>query len=197
MICHNKFRAGLEIPPCGTLDILFFSKSKFGLNIVDISTKFTQSQVVLRNKLKNSSCPDIHQVYEASSTNTNVQYDRHLKPKEVIREIRAEKVENIKNHLTSQSLVIKSLWKEAFPDMIKDWHATLDKLPKNVYNFVTRYLNNTLPTLKNMLLWNKATSNLCYSCSNVQTLQHIVSSCKVHLEQGRYTWRHNSVLKSC
>ena len=80
--------------------------------------------------------------------------------------------------------------------MIKDWHATLDKLPKNIYNFVTRYLNNTLPTLKNMLLWNKATSNLCYSCSNVQTLQHIVSSCKVHLEQGRYTWRHNSVLKN-
>ena len=196
MICHNKFRAWLEIPPCGTLDILFLSKSKFGLNIVDISTKFTQSQVVLRNKLKNSSCPDIRQVYEASSTNTNVQYDRYLKPKEVIREIRAEKVENIQNHLTSQSLVTKSLWKEAFPDMIKDWHATLDKLSKNIYNFVTRYLNNTLPTLKNMLLWNKATSNLCYSCSNVQTLQHIVSSCKVHLEQGRYTWRHNSVLKN-
>ena len=80
--------------------------------------------------------------------------------------------------------------------MIKDWHATLDKLPKNIYNFATRYLNNTLPTLKNMLLWNKATSNLCYSCLNVQSLQDIVSSCKVHLEQGRYTWRHNSVLKN-
>ena len=46
-----------------------------------------------------------------------------------------------------------------------------------------------------MLLWNKATSNLCHSCSNVQTFQHVVSSCKIHLEQGRYTWRHNSVLK--
>ena len=134
-------------------------------------------------------------MYVATSMNTNVQYDRYLKPKEVIREIRAEIVENIRNHLTSQSLFIKSLWKEAFPDMVKDWHATLDKLPKNIYNFVTRYLNNTPPTLKNMLLWNKATSNLCHSCSNVQTLQHVVSSCKIHLEQGRYTWRHNSVLK--
>ena len=106
------------------LYILFLSKSKFGLNIVDISTKFTQSPVALRNKLKNSSCPDIRQVYEASSTNTNVQYDRYLKPKEVIREIRAEKVETIKNHLTSQSLLTKSLWKEALHDMVKDWHAT-------------------------------------------------------------------------
>ena len=26
MLCHNKFRAWLEIPPCGTLDILFLSK---------------------------------------------------------------------------------------------------------------------------------------------------------------------------
>ena len=36
MMCHNKFRTWLEIPPCGTLDILSLAKSKFGLNIVDI-----------------------------------------------------------------------------------------------------------------------------------------------------------------
>ena len=76
MMCYNKFCVWLEIPPCGTLEILFLAKSKFGLNTVDISTKFTQSQVVLRNKLKNSSCPDIRQVYVATSTNINVQYDR-------------------------------------------------------------------------------------------------------------------------
>ena len=79
--------------------------------------------------------------------------------------------------------------------MVKDWHATIDKLPKNIYNFITRYLNNTLPTSKNMLFWNKTSSNLCNACSNVQTLQHVVSSCKTHLDEGRYTWRHNSILK--
>jgi hypothetical protein len=133
-------------------------------------------------------------VYKASSTNTYVQYDRFLKPKEVIQEILAEKVANITHNLTSQSLIIKSFWNEAFPDMVKDWHATIYKLPKNIYNFVTRYLNNTLPTLKNMILWNKTSSNLCKACSNVQTLQHVVSSCKTHLDEGRYT-RHNSILK--
>ena len=89
MMCHNKFRAWLEIPPCGTLDILLLAKSKFGLNVNDISAKLTQYEVVLRNKLKNSSSPDIRQVYKAS---TNVQYNRYLQPKEVIQEIRAEKV---------------------------------------------------------------------------------------------------------
>ncbi|CAB3997967.1 Hypothetical predicted protein [Paramuricea clavata] len=195
MMCHNQFREWLEIPPCGTLDILLLAKSKFGLNIIDISAKFTQCQVILRSKLKNSSSPDIRQVYQASSTNTNVQYDRYLKPKEVIQEIRAEKVANITYNLTSQSLIIKSLWNEAFPEIVKDWHATIDKLPKNIYNFVTRYLNNTLPTLNNMLLWNKTSSKLCKACSNVQTLQHVVPSCKIHLDEGRYTWRHNSILK--
>ena len=83
MMCHNKYCAWFEIPPCGTLDILLLAKSKFGLNMIDISAKFTQCQVVLRSKLKNSSSPDIWQVYKASSTNTNVQYDFYLKPKEV------------------------------------------------------------------------------------------------------------------
>ena len=29
---------------------------------------------------------------------------------------------------------------------------------------------------------------------NSQSLLHVVSGCKVHLQQGRYTWRHNSIL---
>ena len=83
---------------------------------------------------------------------------------QVIQEIRAEKVANITHHLTSQSLIIKSLWNEAFPDMVN-----------NIYNFVTRYLNNTLPTLKSMLLCNKTSSNLCNACSNVQTFTYNMS----------------------
>ncbi|CAB4007076.1 Hypothetical predicted protein [Paramuricea clavata] len=46
-----------------------------------------------------------------------------------------------------------------------------------------------------MVLWKKAQNNLCHFCLNVQTLQHIVSSWKTSLDEGRYTWRHNSVLK--
>ena len=40
MICHNKFRAWLEIPPCGTLDILFLSKSKFGSSNIGTDQPF-------------------------------------------------------------------------------------------------------------------------------------------------------------
>ena len=34
----------------------------------------------------------------------------------------------------------------------------------------------------------------CTFCGNIQTLAHILSNCNVALEQGRLTWRHNSVL---
>ncbi len=37
---------------------------------------------------------------------------------------------------------------------------------------------------------------LCNAYLNPQALQHVVSTCKVHLEQGCFTWRHNSILKS-
>ena len=59
--------------------------------------------------------------------NTNDQYDYYLAAKELIQDIQAEKVKNITHCLTLQSLVINSLWKEAFPNMVKHCHATLSQ----------------------------------------------------------------------
>ena len=39
-------------------------------------------------------------------------------------------------------------------------------------------------------------SDRCSFCGNIQTLAHILSNCTVALDQGRFTWRHDSVLKS-
>ena len=36
----------------------------------------------------------------------------------------------------------------------------------------------------------------CSSCGNIETLAHILSNCATALSQGRFTWRHNSVLAS-
>ena len=196
MLCHNKFREWLEIPASGTLDILFQTKSKFGLNIIDVSTKFTQCQVTLRKKLKNSKSSEIRQVFSDTSKHTNIQYDRHISAKHALKDIRQNKIGNIVNNLTSQSLVIKAMWEESFAENVAHWHSTMNSLPKNIYNFITRYLNNTLPTLKNLTLWKLSSSGLCKACLNPQNLQHVITSCKIHLEQGRLTWRHNSVLKT-
>jgi len=55
-------------------------------------------------------------------------------------------------------------------------------------------LSNTLATQKNLSKWWITQSSACSFCLQSETLQHIVSSCKSYLEQGRYTWRHDSVL---
>ena len=55
---------------------------------------------------------------------------------------------------------------------------------------------NTLPSLDNLKRWGKRVSDRCSFCGNTETLAHILSNCSTALTQGRYTWRHNSVLNS-
>ena len=55
-------------------------------------------------------------------------------------------------------------------------------------------MNNTLETNKNLLLWKKEHTSQCFACSNEQTLGHVVRGCNSHLIEGRFNWRHDSIL---
>ena len=37
-------------------------------------------------------------------------------------------------------------------------------LPKNIYNFTIRYLNNTLPNMSNMFMWGHSENKACPLC---------------------------------
>ena len=67
-------------------------------------------------------------------------------------------------------------------------------MPKNIFNFTLKYLSNSLASRKILCKWCITQSSACSFCRQSETLQHIVSSCKSYLEQGRYTWRHDSVI---
>ena len=67
-------------------------------------------------------------------------------------------------------------------------------MPINIFNYTIKYLNNSLPTRKNLHKRSLFNSPSCSLCLQQETLPHIVSSCKSYLDNGRYTWRHNSVL---
>ena len=59
------------------------------------------------------------------------------------------------------------------------------------------YLNavkNTLPTGNNLLQWGKSTSDHCKLCKGKETTCHVLNNCKVALDQGKYTWRHDNIL---
>ena len=146
------------------------SKSKFGLNIVDVSMKFTQCQTVIRKKLSNVENEDTQLIYQLIREKSNINYDHFITSKNVIKDLRERKQEHITRNLTTQNLVVKALWQESFTENVKTWNTVLNKLPKNIYNFTQRYLNNTLPTLKNMCRWKKKDNSLCFSCLQPQTL---------------------------
>ncbi len=65
-------------------------------------------------------------------------------------------------------------------------------LPKNIFNFSIRYINNSLPTGQNLARWNLSPTSDCHSCLLPESLLHIVAGCQSYLK--RFTWRHDSIL---
>ena len=61
-------------------------------------------------------------------------------------------------------------------------------------SFLLRAAYDVLPTPKNLNQWMGEDPN-CTLCHTPANLRHILSGCKVSLTQGRYTWRHNQVLR--
>ena len=95
--------------------------------------------------------------------------------------------------MTTQKLVIKLIWNHADNHFNIYWRKTIKRLPKNIYNFAIRYLNNTLANATNTFKWKFRTNPYCNFCHARQTLGHVVGSCSVFLREKPYTWRHNSV----
>ena len=69
-------------------------------------------------------------------------------------------------------------------------------IPQGVLKFAINAGMVTLPSFDNLKRWGKRVSDRCPFCGNIQTLAHILSNCSISLDQGRYTWRHDSVLSS-
>ena len=62
-------------------------------------------------------------------------------------------------------------------------------------NFILNSITNTLPTQDNLKLWGKTFSDKCHLCKNRDSTLLCLNGCKVSLNQGRYTWRHDNILK--
>ena len=192
-VVNTFVRQWLEIPISGTLDILQLTKSKFGIGLVAVSSRYLQCQATLRNWLKNSRNLDIQKIHVETSKGPNRKVDSFRSSTDIIKEIRSEHVKKITT-LSSQSLVVKAIWKNTLKATSTPWQKVLEKLPRNIYSFALRYLNSTLANGTNLLKWGRVENSLYPACKNPQTLGHVVGGCKVHLNEKRYNYRHDSVL---
>lgn len=65
----------------------------------------------------------------------------------------------------------------------------------NRLSFILRATYDVLPSPTNLHRW-YGEEPACPLCAAPASLKHILVGCKASLTQGRYTWRHNQVLKS-
>ena len=187
-------RRWLEIPINGTLDICLLSRTRLGLDLILPSTKLIQCQSVIRQRMKNSPNADIRGIYEDTSKGTNVQYHTFQSTHNVIKCTRKTKEDGVVQELKSQGLTLSFLLTDVLSSTIKLWSVAQSALPWNIFNFTVRYLNNSLPTRKNMITWGQSNVSSCSACAETETLLHIVEGCKTYLRETRYDWQHNSAL---
>ena len=74
------------------------------------------------------------------------------------------------------------------------WKSFMYDLKQGTLKFLLNANIDTLPTAANLKRWKKSSSDLCKLCKCRQTTDHVLSNCKVALDTGRFTWRHNCVI---
>ena len=194
-LVSKYIRQWLDLPVSATLSSIILSKNQFGLNMILPSMKFSQCQTVFRNSLRSSPNDEIKSLWKSTSSGMNIQYDVYKNTKDVLKAVRSEHKHRLQTQLQSQGAILSFVLDHSLTVTKSIWTSVQSKMPKNIFNFTIRYLNNSLSTRNNLKKWNFAQSSECSFCHLPETLLHVVAGCKSYLEEGRYTWRHNSALQ--
>ena len=68
-------------------------------------------------------------------------------------------------------------------------------MPANLTSFCLASTYDTLPSPTNLKRWGITTEAMCTLCTkDVCSTAHILEACKVTLQQGSYTFRHDTAL---
>ena len=74
------------------------------------------------------------------------------------------------------------------------WKSVINNIPRGILSFAMKSSVNGLNTPDNLKRWGIRQTNKCDQCGNFGDLEHTLNWCKTALDQGRFTWRHNSIL---
>ena len=72
-------------------------------------------------KVRKSSNNDVVRIYYDTNSDTNLQYNQFKSTKEAITQYRKNKENRITTVLTTQSLVIKSIWEHGMKSAVEIW----------------------------------------------------------------------------
>ena len=136
-----------------TLGTLALPKAKYGIALILPSTKYLESQTVIRNALKSSPNLEINILGSQTSLGCNAQYDQHRDTKQVPNAVQKDNEMCIIHELKSQGFMGTSILTPASSRTRSLWSTAQQNMQRNIFNFSIKYLKNTLATRKNLNKW--------------------------------------------
>ena len=99
--------------------------------------------------------------------------------------------------MQEQNSIISSITQQCTAHSLIAWQRVCESLPENIFVFIRKALIFSLCTNTNLVRWKKVISPSCNICNAVkQTQLHIFNNCSKAISDGRYKWRHDSILKT-
>ena len=99
-------------------------------------------------------------------------------------------------------LISKLIFQGNFKQLLIDkklnitWKSAINNIPNGIFAFaiIKKKCVNGLNTPDNLKRWGILKTDKCDQCGNFGNLEHTLDWCKSGLDQGHFTWRHNSIL---
>ncbi|CAG9562382.1 unnamed protein product [Danaus chrysippus] len=197
---------------------LFRDRNSFGMNLKRPSELYKHLRVSKRHILgkshddvvtslpKDNDAPELesrlqfHKQFMIGAQNNRVGLgsSRKVQDTDILKSfIRQD--ENDKYKIHAMSLEMQNEWLDMgdfciplalkWRTLIHDWSPALLKFYLNAFQM-------TLPDQSNLVRWGKGTEKTCYICGKaVGTAKHLLVGCKVLLDSGQYSRRHDRVLE--
>ena len=97
-----------------------------------------------------------------------------------------------------KTLQLQGRWLEwsGLMNLDLSWQQLIHNWSDKELRFALQATTNTVPTPLNLRRWgHQSVDPSCQLCGRPASLRHILNACPSALNQGRYTWRHDSVLR--
>ncbi|CAG2216520.1 unnamed protein product [Mytilus edulis] len=74
------------------------------------------------------------------------------------------------------------------------WHE-MWRMDGQKIRFLLRSVYNVIHTPTNLTMWKLIEDSSCKLCGKPANLEHVLSSCRTALKDGRYKWHHDQVIR--
>jgi hypothetical protein len=194
----DRVRRWMDLPPSATAHFFPLPNKLLGLDLVLPSMLAEACQMGTSMTLAHSSDPRMSKLLHLGGIKPCAPSFLALARREASTALRRgqrdKQLERL-DGLQIQSTLMKALRAELPTKELEAWTRHIALLTPSITSFARKALLSCLPTNSNLARWGRNQSDSCPACNNLETQNHILNNCSVAAVQGRYSWRHNAVLR--